>query len=210
LWINAKQTFSRTYPGPEYNKIMPLLILVLIGCIARLVLLGSLHYRYPTLSIMRNTVSDYGADIKSRKLFIASGISSVLAYVFLFSYLLTEKLAVTWPIYSLGVGIIGSVLILFYPTDMTDSQKLTKTGVIHWLLAIINFTAIFVFIVNVSQPDSAVLTAATWLVRITFYAFVLVVIIPKLRRVSIGLFERLFLVSIPVWLIIYSLSYLLH
>lgn len=189
---------------------MPLLILVLIGCIARLVLLGSLHYRYPTLSIMRNTVSDYGADIKSRKLFIASGISSVLAYVFLFSYLLTEKLAVTWPIYSLGVGIIGSVLILFYPTDMTDSQKLTKTGVIHWLLAIINFTAIFVFIVNVSQPDSAVLTAATWLVRITFYAFVLVVIIPKLRRVSIGLFERLFLVSIPVWLIIYSLSYLLH
>ena len=197
------------YPQ-EYNKIMPLLALTLICCVTRLVLLELLHYQYPTFNITRNTVSDYGADTKSRNLFIASHLSSIFAYVFLFSYLLTKKLTDAWPIYILGIAIIGSILILFYPTDMTGSKRPTKTGVIHWLLAIINFTTIFVFIVNIYQPSSVVLTVVTWLVRITFYSFVLVVIIPKLRRISIGLFERLFLVSIPVWLIVYCLSNLPH
>lgn len=42
----------------------------------------------------------------------------------------------------------------------------------------------------------------TWVVRVTFYAFLVTLVVPSLRRSVMGLAERAFLTATPVWFIV--------
>ncbi|MCL5666423.1 MAG: DUF998 domain-containing protein [Patescibacteria group bacterium] len=186
---------------------MLLLILVIICCVANIILLGLLHNKYPSFDFLKNTVSDYGADVKSRKVYILYGLSFIFAYTSLFSYLLIEKVSMVWQLYILAGSIISSIALLYYHADLTGSGKLTKTGIIHLILAIIKFSTIFIFMVNAYQAyANSYMISVTWFVMIAFFSFVIIWLIPKLRHSYSGFFERLFLVSIPIWFIVYSFS----
>lgn len=172
----------------------------------RLTVFLYLHAKYQNFSILRNTVSDYGTG-ESRKLYNTMGILSLAAYSTLFVYLLSNPIAQQWLTIALGIAILGSVAILFFPTDRTG-EKVTRTGRVHLAFAVLNFTALFIFMTNVQlpspTPQADFLNVATWIVRISFYAFLVTLIIPKLRHKYIGLTERLFLTATPLWFITFA------
>jgi len=183
-----------------------LLLSTIVFSILRLGVFFGLHVKYRKLSIFTNTVSDYGTG-QSRSLYSLMGSLSLAAYVTLLAYLITVEYNPSWLTTLLGVGIIGSVAILFFPTDRTGKAH-TRTGRIHWLLAILNFTMLFIFMTNAQLPDTSaqaeMLAAATWVVRITFYAFIVSLLLPKLRQNYIGFTERLFLTATPLWFIVFA------
>ena len=187
---------------------MELLIFIVIAlCVIRLAVFGLLHVKYPQFNIFKNTVSDYGTGT-SRRLYSIMGSLSLLAYTCLFAYLLSTDFQPAWLTYVLGAAVAGSIAILLFPTDLTG-KAMTRTGRIHWGLAILNFATLFVFMTNATipgiamQPDALVI--ATWIVRITFYAFLASLLLPKLRKNCIGLTERLFLTATPLWFIVFAL-----
>lgn len=183
-----------------------LLLLTIILLTIRLGIFIYLHAKHRDFSILKNTVSDYGTG-KSRNLYTAMGALSLAAYGAIFLFLLANSFTQQWLIMLLGVAIAGSIAILFFPTDRTG-KKTTRTGKIHFILAVLNFTALFVFMANVQIPDavphSDFLNIITWIVRITFYAFLATLVIPELRRRYIGLTERLFLTATPLWFIVFA------
>lgn len=183
-----------------------LLITTIILSIIRLGIFVLLHTSYSKFNVMRNTVSDYGTG-KSRSLYSFMGLLSLIAYAALFIYLLLDHFAPIWPVYVLGIGILGSIAILFFPTDRTG-EKITTTGMIHWGLAVLNFAALFVFMTNVQIPHVStqpeLFITFTWIVRVTFYVFLASLILPKLRRTLMGLTERLFLIATPAWFIVFA------
>ncbi|MBI3889368.1 DUF998 domain-containing protein [Candidatus Saccharibacteria bacterium] len=172
----------------------------------RLGIFAFLHVKYREFSIFKNTISDYGTG-KSRQLYSLMSILSIIAYIALFTYLLLSNFSPLGTAYILAIAAIGSIAILFFPTDRTG-DKVTRSGRIHWLLAIVNFAALFVFMTNAQIPAVSVqpeiLVAMTWIVRITFYMFLASLVLPKLRRHFIGLTERLFLIATPVWFITFA------
>ena len=184
-----------------------LLVIAIALSAIRLGIFALLHTNYREFNVLKNTVSDYGTG-KSRGLYSLMGGLSLVAYVALFIFLMADDFTPIWPVWVLGLGVLGSIAILFFPTDRTG-EKMTTTGIIHWALAVINFAALFVFMTNAqvphvaTQPDSFV--AVTWIVRITFYVFLASLVLPKLRRSLMGLTERLFLVATPLWFIVFSI-----
>jgi hypothetical protein len=187
---------------------MQLLLLAIILLSVRLVVFIWLHIRYRAFSILRNTVSDYGVEA-SKKMYSVMGLLSLGAYTLIAAYLWMQNIKPEWLTIALTVAALGSAAILFFPTDKTNSGKKTRTGRVHWLLAIINFTLLFIFMINASVPSEGILLQAmTWVVRITFYAFLVTLFISTLRTKYIGLTERLFLTSTPLWFIVYCLSLL--
>lgn len=183
-----------------------LLLATIAFSILRLCVFFGLHVKYRELSILTNTVSDYGTG-KSRSLYSVMGGLSLVAYVTLFAYLIDSSYSPSWLTTVLGIGIVGSIAILFFPTDRTGKAH-TRTGRIHWLLAILNFTMLFVFMTNAQLPNTSaqveLLAAATWVVRITFYAFIVSLLLPKLRQSYVGFTERLFLTATPLWFIVFA------
>lgn len=192
------------------NKNMQILLMLsALLLLTRLYLFGLIHARFTTYSVLKNTVSDYGTG-KARRLYSTLGVLSLLSYVLISSVLIAVDAKPLWLTLVLMGSVLGSILILFFPTDLTGSKKHTRSGIIHWILAIINFSLIFVFIVNADnyaliQPVPIILTVLTWIVRVTFYAFLAVLVLPKLRERFIGLTERLFLTAVPLWFIAFSI-----
>lgn len=166
-----------------------------------------LHIRYREFSVLKNTVSDYATG-NSVALFNAMGVFAVCTYAVMFIYLLATHYDPTWPIYVLGIGVVGTFALMFFPVDRAGTE-LTRTGIIHWILAIVNFGALFIFMINVAVPNVATqptaFVAMDWIIQITFYAFLVTLILPKLRKAVMGLFERLFLVATSLWFIVFSI-----
>lgn len=189
-----------------------LLYIVIILSIVRLGVFALLHVRYPKFSVLTNTVSDYGTG-KSRRLYSVTGGLSLLAYIALFAYLLFSGYQPAWLAYILGITMVGSIALLAFPTDLTG-EKMTRTGRIHWLLAIINFTTLFVFMTNASIPNVAMQPSAleimTNIVRVSFYTFLATLILPKLRLKYVGLTERIFLTATPLWFVVFSVLLLIN
>ncbi len=180
-----------------------LLSIVIAVLIVRIIVFAALHVRYPQLSIFKNTVSDYGTGA-SRSMYSAMGVLSAVAYACLAAVLWLQQVQPTWLIAVLTICTIGSFAILFFATDKTGSSRVTLQGRIHWLLAILNFTLLFVFIANFVPASSAMDAGIQWLtvaVKIIFYSFLVTLIVPALRKKFVGLTERLFLTVVPLWFI---------
>lgn len=184
---------------------LPLLAIALI--LGRLVLFVHLHLVRPELSPLRNTVSDYGTGA-SRREYTLMSILSLPAYALV---LIACAVAAVGPFWAIAAGLIGllaGAVMLFFPTDLTGT-KTTTTGVAHWVLAVVQFAGLFVLMTNLALPGSvAVLPfhVITWIVRVTFYAFLVTLVLPRLRRTLIGLTERAFLTATPIWFVVVALS----
>jgi hypothetical protein len=113
-------------------------------------------------------------------------------------------------IYLLLVVIFRIAMSLF-PTDI-EGHRLTRTGQLHYLFAILTFTFTYMAISNITpliitdHPWSTIhglLNVLATLAEITIF-LVVVMLLPKLRSIF-GLFERLFLVTSNTWIILIAL-----
>ncbi len=172
-------------------------------CVARMGVFAWLHVRHREFSVLRNTVSDYATG--PVRPYTVMGALSLLAYALTLFVLVREQARPSWALAVLGIGLVGSLAIVFVPTDLTGTAR-TPRGIAHWALAVVNFAALFVFMTNIEAPgfaaQPAALVAATWVVRVTFYAFLVTLVVPGLRRAVMGLTERLYLTATPVWFIV--------
>lgn len=166
-----------------------------------------------------HVVSDYGVG-DSRRFQILSGVFSVigslsLAFVFLMwdKDFLYRKEAAFWLIIR-AACVIG---VVAFPTDI-EGEKRTKAGLIHYIFAVIQFTAIVKLVSNLT-PAFAAISAESWLVpflsllslavKASIIAVVLGLAVPAVKKIF-GLVERIFLFSSALYFLILSILIIEH
>ncbi|MFC3850154.1 DUF998 domain-containing protein [Corynebacterium hansenii] len=162
-----------------------------------------LHVVRRDLSPLRNTVSDLGTG-GSRKEFTVMGILGAIAYALMFVAFLIQGVGPRVPLVALGIGIAALLAMLAFPTDVTGEQR-TKTGRMHWILAVVQFAGFFVAMVNFDLTgivSADMESAMRWVIRVSFYAFLATLVLPPLRERVIGATERVFLTATPLWFIV--------
>jgi hypothetical protein len=115
----------------------------------------------------------------------------------------------------LGLVAVTRIAMSLFPTDI-EGQRLTRTGILHYVFAIFTFAFVSIAISNFSpilqtlHPWQQVQELLRWLDARVLPALILVVVtmLRPLRRVF-GLFERLFLLTTNIWFILVSLFLLL-
>lgn len=108
----------------------------------------------------------------------------------------------------LAAAIADMVVMLGFPTDLTGTGR-TRSGRIHLILAVVQFTGIFVATVNLDFTPvlpAGLQEAMRWAVRVSFHVFFAALILPKLRRRWPGLAERVFLVVTPLWFLVVAVA----
>lgn len=175
--------------------------------VARLLVFVGLHVRCRSVDPLRDTVSDYGVGA-SRRLYAVMSVLSAAAYALVAGALWILGSQAVWVRTALAVVAVTSLLIVAFPTDRTGSGRRTTIGTVHWLLAVVNFTLLFVVISNASLPTGTwwaiMLNVLLWATRVSLYAFLLTLIVPTLRRRWVGLTERAFLVCVPLWFLAFA------
>ncbi len=171
--------------------------------VARLALFVHLHLVRPDLSPREHTVSDLGTG-SSRTEFTVLGLLTAAAYVLVLVACVLQGVGPAVPLLALAIGVAAMLVMLCFPTDLTGRTR-TATGTAHWLLAVVQFTGLFVAMVNLDLtpvlPAEAV-GIMRWVVRISFYAFLAALVLPKLRRRWLGVTERVFLTVTPLWFVV--------
>lgn len=169
-----------------------------------------LHVVRRDLSPLRNTVSDLGTGT-SRREFTVIGILSAIAYVLMFVAFLIQGVGPRLALVALGIGIAALLAMLAFPTDLTGTQR-TKTGLIHWILAVVQFAGIFVAMVNFDLTgivSADMQSVMRWVIRVSFYAFLVILVLPPLRERVLGAAERVFLIATPLWFIVVGVALVL-
>lgn len=171
--------------------------------VARLALFIHLHLVRPDLSPREHTVSDLGTG-SSRTEFTVMGLLTAVAYVLVLVACVLQGVGPAVPLLALAIGAAAMLVMLCFPTDVTGRTR-TATGTVHWLLAVVQFTGLFVAMVNLDLtpvlPAEAV-GIMRWVVRVSFYAFLATLVLPKLRRRWIGVTERAFLTVTQLWFVV--------
>lgn len=150
---------------------------VLAACliVIRFSLFLHLHLVRRDLGPVRNTVSDLGTG-RSRREFTVMGALTAMAYVLV---LLACQGQGTGPGVQLVIlaaaiaAIAAMVVMLGFPTDLTGTGR-TRTGRIHLILAVVQFTGIFVATVNLDLTPvlpAGLQEAMRWAVRVGFSVF---------------------------------------
>ncbi|WP_448221707.1 DUF998 domain-containing protein [Gordonia iterans] len=114
--------------------------------VARLALFIHLHLVRPDLSPREHTVSDLGTG-SSRTEFTVMGLLTAVAYVLVLVACVLQGVGPAVPLLALAIGAAAMLVMLCFPTDLTERTR-TATGTVHWLLAVVQFTGLFVAMVN--------------------------------------------------------------
>lgn len=171
-----------------------------------LALFVALHLRRSGYSPVGNAVSDYGVGPTrgAFTLYIAAGSAGALALAAAL-WMAGEPGVPGWLLVVLLVMVVARTGVSVVPTDL-EGQRLTPLGALHYLFAIANFAAAYVFIGNATQflvlapgwaPARPVLVALAWAATPALVASCLTMARP-LRRMF-GLFERIFLAVVLLW-----------
>lgn len=185
---------------------LPLAIALIV---VRLGIFVHLHVARREFSLLRNTVSDFGTGPTRREWTVMNAVTLV-AYALVLSVCAAHGIRPGWALVFGGVGVAAAVAMQFFPTDLTGT-KTTATGVVHWALAVAQFAGLFVAMTNVVVPAGSaagLVEVLTWIVRVSFYAFLVTLVIPALRRRVMGLTERLFLIATPLWFLVVAIALL--
>ena len=168
--------------------------------------LVALHFLPTGLDPIRYAVSDYGwtaYHLGYRAMVLLQGVGAILIAVGLGQE--TDAQSLGW-LYVYGVV---RVLISGFMTDREPEgmSSLTRTGRIHMLLAGTAFASIAVAASHLDwtgKPD--VLGPLGWLVTATAIATGAALVVPSIRRVALGLIERLHYAAAIVWLVVVAAS----
>ena len=173
-----------------------------------------LHIRFKHYNPVLHAVSDYGTGA-SRRYFTLSGYCSLISTFALFGTLLvwnhpfaSQQLVISW----LAVKIVSLIGLMIFPTDLPEQRK-TLIGLLHYLFAILNFTATLKLAIHLTPVFTALTltpsfkTALTVLQQLFQYSLtgvVLAMLIPPLKRLF-GLIERVFLYSSSLYFLVINL-----
>jgi uncharacterized membrane protein len=173
-----------------------------IVVVCSLVCLGAvvlLHFLPTGYHPIRNAVSDYGVGryrIWHRINVISLAVAGFATAIASLGKIRPEPASV---VAFLIVFATSRILLPLFPTDI-EGQPRTRTGRIHWALAIIAFASLATtagFFKGTGLDDvvgNIVIGTAVFLL--------LVLCIPRLRRVILGLAERMFYFSMICWFLI--------
>ena len=170
------------------------------------VILITLHFLPTGLDPIRYAVSDYGwtsYHLGYRTMVVLQGVGAILIAV---------GLGQQTDVKSLGWLYVYGVVRLLVSGFMTDREpeslrSLTRTGRIHMLLAGTAFVSIAVAASHLDWTGRpVVLDPLGWLVSATAIATGAAIVVPRIRRVGLGLIERTHYASAITWLIVVSAS----
>ena len=185
-------------------------ILCIIGYF---VIMTYLHIKFKNYNPIFHAVSDYGVG-NSKKFQIMSGILSVtgsLSLIAAFMLLENDFQFKHEAIIYLIIRAVTVIGVLIFPTDI-EGEKRTKIGLLHYLFAVVQFTAIVKLAVNLTSafsavlPDSFLITVLSTLsiiINISIAGVVAGMIIPPVKKIF-GLIERIFLFSSAFYFLVLS------
>jgi hypothetical protein len=218
LYLNGKKHRKRAsrYLSPgKFALISPIkgtqvtiYALAALAYLVQLALFLTLNIR-GNYSLVSHAVSDYGVG-PSRRLFTIYGLTGIIAVIALGVAVLTDgRFPQRGGIYLLAVAALR-LGVLAFPTDL-EEQRLTRTGMLHYVFAIASFALVYmaidvlspVALPIVAEWASPVLAGLHWIVAASL-AGVVICLIPAFRRVF-GLVERIFLVSVLLWSAVFAL-----
>lgn len=194
-----------------------MLILSLISLLTFLIDLGifiALHVLPTGYSPISHAVSDYAVGKYSSlfrvRLWVnALGILTLAAALVLATHAGRIQLATT-DLLLLALIAPVRVAMSFFPTDI-EGKKLTRTGLLHYLCAILSFAFAFIALRDMTPALQQVfpwVAGALGLLSVLLLPAliaVVVTLVPALRRIF-GLFERIYLLTILVWLLLVSVA----
>lgn len=167
-----------------------------------------LHIKKNSYSFIKHAVSDYGVGPTKNIFQIRAWLDGFGAISLAASFLLGLGLHSVLPL----IIILAAVRICagIFPTDL-EGQKFTKTGLLHYIFAILSFGFAYMVIVKMNvffsmqtswQPVYGILLI---LVNIATPALVAVIVTMwKPLRNIFGLCERIFIVAIGLWFLVVS------
>lgn len=201
--ISGSRTASTT------DTVLATVAAVLAACliVIRFSFFLHLHLVRRDLSPVRNTVSDLGTG-RSRREFTVMGALTAVAYVLVLLACQGQGTGPGVQLVILAAAIADMVVMLGFPTDLTGTGR-TRSGRIHLILAVVQFTGIFVATVNLDFTPvlpAGLQEAMRWAVRVSFHVFFAALILPKLRRRWPGLAERVFLVVTLLWFLVVAVA----
>ncbi|OYO16516.1 hypothetical protein BI335_10650 [Enemella evansiae] len=177
---------------------------LIVGRLGVFVALHRTSDRHP----VREAVSDYGVG-PSRRLFSVMGGLQAAAWLALalgtwfafpdWSYRGTAALMLV------ALGVLGAAL-LFVPTDL-EGEKLTRRGLLHYLIAILGFGLSYSLTGDISRmmtTGGGLLVGLHWVALISLI-LLCVCLVPRLRR-WFGLFERIFLLAIALFYLTFAVA----
>ncbi len=157
---------------------------------------------------IKHAVSDYGVG-SHRKYFKLAGLVSTVRTITLILALFCWPYPFSFKIKGielLVLALIGFVGVAVFPTDL-EGEKRTLTGTLHLLFAILQFTALAIFIFNVTKSIGPINPTIYFichlleqLVKVGLYGLVAAMIFPPLKP-YFGLLERLFLYSTNLYIL---------
>ncbi len=155
-----------------------------------------LHRADTGYSPIRNAVSDYGVG-STAGMFRLSAAANTIVLLALGSALISDGGGWTdKPLVLLAIAVVARLLVAVFPTDVPGAPR-TRAGRIHLLAAVVQFAAVYSFVVD----EAGTLTAGTWMqgfaeilsvAALVGLVGVVAGLLPLARR-WFGAFERLFL-----------------
>lgn len=194
-----------------------MIVLALISSLAFLIDLGifiALHFLPTGYSPISHAVSDYAVG-KYRSLFRirlwvnALGVLALAGALTIAASSGMIHLA-TLDLLFLALIAPARVAMSFFPTDI-EGQKLTRTGLLHYVFAVVSFAFAFTVVHDMTPALQRALPLVASplgffnLLVLPGLIAVVVTLVPALRRIF-GLFERIYLLTILLWLLLVSVA----
>ncbi|MGT2907704.1 DUF998 domain-containing protein [Streptococcus dentiloxodontae] len=184
-------------------------LVAILGIIAYGYLMIVLHLKNKgTYNPIKHAVSDYGVG-PYQKYFQLAGLVSTVRTIALMLALAGWSYSFSFKgtgIALLALTLVGFVGVAVFPTDLEGKER-TLIGALHLLFAVLQFTALAIFIFNVTKsigPINPTLYSVCHLleqlVKVGLYGLVAAMILPPLKP-YFGLLERLFLYSSNLYIL---------
>jgi hypothetical protein len=192
---------------------LPIVLVSLIGSLIYLTIFCALHFLPTGYNPIRHAVSDYAVGRYGFLFRIGLWSSSigVLTLAVGLALAVGSPPLASRDLVFLGLIALTRIAMSLFPTDI-EGKHLTRTGILHYIFAILAFTFTYMAISNMT-PVLGTLNSwqqaqkpLMWLAWAVLPELILVIItmFRPLRHIF-GLFERLFLLTTNVWLILVAL-----
>jgi hypothetical protein len=200
-----------------------LAVLSAIACLTYLAVVAALHVLPTGYDPARHAVSDYGVGTYASlfRVGLWAGSIGVLALaVGLAVGVGSPPLAISGPVY---LGLVSACRIgeSLFPTDV-EGERLTRTGVLHYVFAILTFGFTYAAISNLTPALDllhpwlsvrGVLKTLDWIVLVALIVVVAALLLPRLLprlHRHFGIWERIFLLASYIWLVVVALGLAVH
>jgi hypothetical protein len=189
-------------------------VIAIVAVSVQVVILVALHALPTGYHPVRDAISDYGIG-RYRGYFWAELVAGALACAFVaFALADLHPYAPTVVVALLLANTVARLLMPAFPTDQSGNRFGSAKGTVHMLLAFVAFGAVAAAATGLGglfthypawHGAKGLLVVLGWVVLTGAVATALALLGPRLKRVF-GLIERLFTLSVIVWVYVISIE----